>query len=58
MQFSDRMISKMNKNRQGCVMSDSPRLFNVQMDGVVHEVNVRLVARERAGAAECESWQV
>ena len=37
--------------RQGCVMS--PWLFNVYMDGVVREVNVRVL-----GAAECEWWQV
>ena len=42
--------------RQGCVMS--PWLFNVYMDGVVREVNVRVLAWERAGAAECECWQV
>ena len=34
-------------SRQGCVMS--PWLFNVYMDGVVREVNVRML-----GAAECE----
>ena len=38
--------------RQGCVMS--LWLFNVYMDGVVREVNVR----ERAGAAERKWWQV
>ena len=35
----------------------SPWLFNVYMDGVVREVNVR-DAWERVGAAECEWWQV
>ena len=29
--------------RQGCVMS--PRLFNVYMDGVVREVNVRVLGK-------------
>ena len=38
--------------RQGCVMS--PLLFNVYMEGVVREVNVRVGAWERAGTAECE----
>ena len=41
--------------RQGCVMS--PWLFNVYMDGVVREVNVR-VLWERAGVAKCEWWQI
>ena len=40
--------------RQGCVMSKW--LFNVYMDGVVREVNVRVL--NRVGAAECEWWQV
>ena len=39
--------------RQGCVMS--PWLFNVCMDDVVREVNVR-VLEKRVGAAECEWW--
>ena len=30
--------------RQGCVMS--PSLFNVYMDGVVREVNVRVLGKE------------
>ena len=30
--------------RQGCVMS--PLLFNVYMDGVVREVNVRVFGKE------------
>ena len=30
--------------RQGCVMS--PWLFNVYMDGVVREVNVRMLEKE------------
>ena len=33
----------------------SPWLFNVYMDGVVREVNVRALGK---GAAECEWWQV
>ena len=37
--------------RQGCVMS--PWLFNVYMDGVVREVNARVLG-ERDGAAACE----
>ena len=41
--------------RQGCVMS--PWLFNVYMDGVVRDVNVRVLGK-RAGAAQCEWWQV
>ena len=34
----------------------SPWLFNVYMDGVVREVNIRVLGR--AGAAECGWWQV
>ena len=41
--------------RQGCVMS--PCLFNVYMDGVVREVNVRVLGKG-AGGAKCEWWQV
>ena len=37
--------------RQGCVMSSW--LFNMYMDGVVREVNVRVL-----GAAECEWRQI
>ena len=40
--------------RQGCVMSSW--LFNVYMDGVVREVNVRVLGKGLA--AECEWWQV
>ena len=36
--------------REGCVMSTW--LFNVYMDGVVREVNVKV------GVAKCEWWQV
>ena len=39
--------------RQGCVMS--PWLFNVHVDGVVREVNVRVLG---AGVAKFEWWQV
>ena len=42
--------------RQGCVMSTC--LFNVYMDGVVREVNVRVLGKGRVGAAECKWWQV
>ena len=42
--------------RQGCVMPPS-WLVNVYMDGVDREVNVRVLGK-RAGAAECEWWQV
>ena len=43
--------------RQGCVMF--PWLFDVFMDGVVREINVRVLSYwERVGAAECEWWQV
>ena len=41
--------------RQGCVVA--LWLFNAYMDGVVREVNDKS-ARERAGVAECEWWQV
>ena len=34
----------------------SPWLFNVYMDGVVREVNVRVPGKVLA--AECEWWQV
>ena len=40
--------------RHGCVMF--PWLFNVNMDGVVREVNVG--AWENAGVAKCEWWLV
>ena len=39
--------------RQGCVMS--PWLFNVCMDGVVREVNVRVLGK-LVGTAECK-WR-
>ena len=42
--------------RQDCVMC--PWLFNLYMDGVVREVNVRVIGKGLAGAAECECWQV
>ena len=41
--------------RQGCVMSSW--LFNVNMDGVVREVNVRQLGKWHA-VVECEWWQV
>ena len=40
--------------RQGCVMS--PWLFNVYMDGVVREVNVRVLGKDLE--LLCEWWQV
>ena len=35
----------------------SPWLFNIYVDGVVREANVRMLGKG-AGAAECEWWQV
>ena len=40
--------------RQGCVMSTW--LFNVYLDGVVREVNAKVLGR--TGTAECKWWQV
>ena len=45
------LLQCMTGLRQECVMSTW--LFNVYMDGVVREMNVR-VLWERVGAAECE----